>query len=66
MMLGIYEETGSFRYPSTAQRDFEAASFLLSKGAQVDIVSDILVKEMSPEQVHMLHELTPFKCLLRS
>ncbi len=57
MMLGIYEETGSFRYPSTTQRDFEAASFLLSKGAHVDIVADILVKELSPEQVHLLHEL---------
>ncbi len=57
MMLGIYEETGSFRYPSTTQRDFEAASFLLSKGAHVDIVSDILVKEMSPEQVHVLNDL---------
>ena len=57
MMLGIYEETGSFHYPSTTQRDFEAASFLLSKGAHVDIVSDILVKEMSPEQVYVLHDL---------
>ncbi len=57
MMLGIYEETGSFHYPSTRQRDFEAAAFLLSKGAHVDIVSDILVKEMSPEQVYLLHDL---------
>jgi len=57
MMLGIYEETGGFHYPSTAQRDFEAASFLLSKGAHVDIVSDILVREMSPEQVYVLHDL---------
>ncbi|OPY68663.1 MAG: Multifunctional CCA protein [Syntrophorhabdaceae bacterium PtaU1.Bin034] len=57
MMLGIYEETGSFQYPSTTQADFEAASFLLSKGAHVDVVSDILVKELSPEQVHVLHDL---------
>ena len=57
MMLGIYEETGDFHYPSTRQRDFDAASFLLSKGAHVDIVSDILVREMSPEQVHVLHDL---------
>jgi tRNA nucleotidyltransferase (CCA-adding enzyme) len=57
MMLGIYEETGSFHYPSTRQADFEAASFLLSKGARVDLVADILVKELSPEQVRLLNDL---------
>ncbi|HVN25726.1 MAG TPA: CBS domain-containing protein [Syntrophorhabdales bacterium] len=57
MMLGIYEETGSFQYPSTTKEDFDAASFLLSKGANVNVVSEILVKELSPEQVHLLHDL---------
>jgi tRNA nucleotidyltransferase (CCA-adding enzyme) len=57
MMLGIYEETGSFQYPSTTQLDFDAASFLRSKGAHVDIVSDVLVKDLSPEQVYVLHDL---------
>ena len=57
MMLGIYEETGSFHYPSTTQGDFEAASFLLSKGARVDLVADILVKELSPEQIRLLNDL---------
>jgi tRNA nucleotidyltransferase (CCA-adding enzyme) len=57
MMLGIYEETGSFQYPSTTREDFDAASFLLSKGANVNIVSEILVKELSPEQVYLLHDL---------
>ncbi len=57
MMLGIYEETGSFQYPSTTKLDFEAAAYLLSKGGHVDIVSDILVKELSPEQVYLLHDL---------
>lgn len=57
MMLGIYEETGSFQYPSTTRIDFEAAAFLLSKGAHIDVVSDTLIKDLSPEQVHVLHEL---------
>jgi tRNA nucleotidyltransferase (CCA-adding enzyme) len=57
MMLGIYEETGSFQYPSTTKADFEAAAFLRSKGAHVDLVSDILVRELSPEQIYMLHDL---------
>ena len=57
MMLGIYEETGSFQYPSTTKEDFDAASYLLSKGAHVNIVSEILVKELSPEQVYLLRDL---------
>ncbi|MCX5810043.1 MAG: CBS domain-containing protein [Proteobacteria bacterium] len=57
IMLGIYEETGSFLFPSTTIEDFAAASFLLSKGANVNIVSDMLVKELTPEQVFLLNDL---------
>jgi len=57
MMLGIYEETGSFLFPSTTTEDFEAASFLLSRGANVNLVSDMLVKEITPEQVFLLNDL---------
>ena len=57
LMLGIYEETGSFLFPSTTTDDFEAASFLLSKGANVNLVSDMLVKEITPEQVFLLNDL---------
>lgn len=57
MMLGLYEETGSFQYPSTTTEDFDAASFLLSKGANVNLVSDMMVKELTPEQVFMLNDL---------
>ncbi|MCX7857512.1 MAG: CBS domain-containing protein [Deltaproteobacteria bacterium] len=57
MMLGIYEETGNFIHPSTRTEDFEAASFLLSKGANLNIVSDMLVKELTREQVLLLNEL---------
>jgi tRNA nucleotidyltransferase (CCA-adding enzyme) len=57
MMLGIYEETGSFQFQSTTVEDFAAASFLLSKGANVNIVSDMLVKELTPEQVFLLNDL---------
>lgn len=57
MMLGIYEETGSFQYPSTTKADLEAASYLLSKGAHVNIVSEVLVKELTPEHVFLLHDV---------
>jgi tRNA nucleotidyltransferase (CCA-adding enzyme) len=57
MMLGIYEETGSFHYPSTTVADLEAAAYLLSKGGNVNIVAEIMVKELSPDQVLLLHDL---------
>ncbi len=57
MMLGIYEETGNFQYPSTKVEDFNAAAYLLSQGANVNIVSDMLVKELTHEQVILLHDL---------
>lgn len=57
MMLGIYEETGSFRFSSTTVEDFEAASYLLSQGANVNLVSDMLVRELTPEQVFLLNDI---------
>jgi tRNA nucleotidyltransferase (CCA-adding enzyme) len=57
IMLGIYEETGSFRFSSTTTADFEAASYLLSKGASVNLVSDMLVRELTPEQVFLLNDI---------
>ena len=35
MCLGIYEDTGSFTFPSTTAQDFNAAAFLLSCGANL-------------------------------
>jgi tRNA nucleotidyltransferase (CCA-adding enzyme) len=40
LMLGIYEETGSLIFPSTTVRDLTAASYLLKKGANLNIVSN--------------------------
>ncbi len=57
MMLGIYEETGSFRFSSTTPADFQAASYLLSKGASINLVSDMLVRELTPEQVFLLNDI---------
>ena len=38
MCLGIYEDTGSFSFPSTTEHDFEAAAYLLSKGANLNVI----------------------------
>ncbi|MBI5455181.1 MAG: CBS domain-containing protein [Deltaproteobacteria bacterium] len=56
-MAGIYEDTGSLSYPSTTGSDYEAAKFLLSKGADLVRVSAFLRKELTPEEVSLLNEL---------
>jgi tRNA nucleotidyltransferase (CCA-adding enzyme) len=57
MALGLYEDTGSFTFASTTEDDYLAASFLLSKGANLNVVSNMVTREMSPEQVSLLNEM---------
>ncbi len=57
LCLGLYEDTGSFTFPSTTENDFKAAAFLLSKGANLNVVSDLIARELSPEQVSLLNDL---------
>ena len=57
LMMGIYEDTGSLTFSSTTEEDFLAAAFLLKKGANLNIVSDMVTKELTAEQVSLLYEL---------
>jgi tRNA nucleotidyltransferase (CCA-adding enzyme) len=57
LMLGIYEETGSLLFPSTTVRELKAATYLLKKGANLNIVSDFITRELGPEQIDLLNEL---------
>jgi tRNA nucleotidyltransferase (CCA-adding enzyme) len=57
LCLGIYEDTGSFTFASTTPEDLEAAAFLLSKGANLDIIANLISREISPEQVGYLNDL---------
>ncbi|MEW6377681.1 MAG: CBS domain-containing protein [Thermodesulfobacteriota bacterium] len=57
MMLGIYEDTGNLTFSSTRQEDFEAAGYLVRKGANLNILSNIITKELSAEQVFLLNDL---------
>ena len=57
MLLGIYEDTGKFTFPSTTPRDLEAASYLLKKGGDINSISHFLSKELSFEQFQILSEL---------
>jgi len=57
MMLGLYEDTGSLLFNSTTEKDFAAASFLLSCGGNLNTVADFLTQELTTDQVALLHEL---------
>ncbi len=57
MMIGIYEDTGNLTYASTREEDFKAAAFLLRKGANLSILSNVITKELTAEQVFLLNDL---------
>ena len=57
MCLGIYEDTGSFTFPSTTEKDFRAAAYLLSKGANLNMISNLISREISPEQLAILNDM---------
>ncbi len=57
MALGIYEETGSLTFVSTTVRDVQAAAYLLSQGAQLNIISDFISRELTAEQIAILNNL---------
>ncbi len=57
MCLGIYEDTGSFSFPSTTENDFMAAAFLVSEGANLNTISNLIAREISPAQVTLLNEM---------
>jgi len=57
MGLGVYEDTGSFTFPSTTERDLKTAAWLLSMGANLNIITDLITREITPEQVTVLNDL---------
>ena len=57
MMLGLYEDTGSLTYSSTTADDFAAAAYLRQQGANLNIIADMITKELSAEQIFLLNDL---------
>lgn len=57
MGLGIYEDTGSFQFPSTTPHDFAAAAFLCEQGMDMNTIREILKPEVTADQVNALHTL---------
>jgi len=57
MALGVYEDTGSLTFSSTTVDDYMAAAYLLSKGADLNIVSDMIIKEFTAEDISLLNDI---------
>ncbi|MFP3980917.1 MAG: CBS domain-containing protein, partial [Desulfobacterales bacterium] len=57
MCLGLYEDTGGFSYPSTTESDFLAAAFLRAADADLTTISDLIAKEMDPQQISLLNDM---------
>jgi len=57
LALGIYEETGSLVFSSTTVRDITAAAYLLKKGANLNVVSSFISRELGAEEIDLLNEL---------
>ena len=55
-MAGIYEDTGFLSFPSTRVKDFEAAGYLLTRGADLKRVSKLLKSSMTSEELSMLNK----------
>jgi tRNA nucleotidyltransferase (CCA-adding enzyme) len=56
--LGIHEDTGSFTFSSTTSEDHGAAAWLLEQGANLNVISDLLTRELTPQQIWLLNDLT--------
>jgi len=55
--LGIYEDTGSFTFASTTEHDLGAAAWLKSRGMDVGVIADLMVRELSAEQITIMSQL---------
>ncbi|UCF31778.1 MAG: CBS domain-containing protein [bacterium] len=57
LTLGIYEDTGSLTFTSTTPRDLDAVSFLVKKGARLDVIPTFIGRELDARQVQLLNDL---------
>lgn len=55
--LGIYTDTGSFTFPNTTDRDFQAASFLMKNNMNLEIIQRFADYKLTPDQQNLLNQL---------
>ncbi|MDK2957559.1 MAG: hypothetical protein PWQ57_3057 [Desulfovibrionales bacterium] len=57
MGLGIFEDTGSFTFNSTTPHDFTAAAWLRERGMDLDVITDLISRELTVQQITILNDL---------
>lgn len=57
MLLGIHEDTGSLTYPSATAYDADAAAWLMSVGADIEVLNQFLSRTLDPPQQQLLTQL---------
>ena len=57
MCLGIHEDTGSFTFSSTTSEDYDAAAWLAARGVDHNVISDMLTRELTTENLWLLNDL---------
>jgi tRNA nucleotidyltransferase (CCA-adding enzyme) len=57
LALGLYEDTGSFRYSSITPDDFLAAAWLCSQGMDMIATAELISRDLNAEQVSVLNSL---------
>ena len=57
LALGIYEDTGSFKYDITTPQDLRITAYLLEQGANLNEIKEILEKGISSNQLEIIKQL---------
>jgi tRNA nucleotidyltransferase (CCA-adding enzyme) len=60
--LGIYSDTGSFTYSSTTTADFQASSWLLGQGMDVNRINEMAAHELTSLHIQVLNSLLESAC----
>ncbi len=58
LLMGIYEDTGSLAYATTAPRDLEAAAWLLERGGELAVVRRFALRRLDARRIEILHQMT--------
>ncbi|MCP4134491.1 MAG: CBS domain-containing protein [bacterium] len=56
-LIGLYEDTGNLRFPSTKSEDAYAAAYLLERSADLNILGSFLRQPYGERQKHILYEM---------
>jgi len=57
LALGIYEDTGFLTFASTTEEDILAVAYLRSCGADLTVISDLIDRDLTQEQISLLNTL---------